>query len=129
MTSYRDKILLVFQYSYFAKSFSLSTEVSFSLALVCMATNAMVVKPKLMSFDYIESSQPSALINMIIKQSVKWRGLQWSLLLIKVVIKLSSAITWLQRPTGFVSHLPLRWHININWSCKSPYTFLLKWVY
>lgn len=77
MTSYRDKILLVLQFSYFAKSFSsLSTEVSFSLALVCMATNAMVVKPKLMSFDYIVPSQASALINMIIKQSVKWRGLQ-----------------------------------------------------
>lgn len=77
MTSYRDQIFLVLQFSYFAKSFfSLSTEVSFSLAFVSMATNAMVVKPKLMSFYYIESSQPSALINMIIKQSVKWRGLQ-----------------------------------------------------
>lgn len=92
---------------------------SFRLALVPVATNAVAVKPKLMSFHYTWSSQPSALINMIIKQSAKWRGLQWSLLLIKVVIKLSSAIACLQRPTGFVFHLPLRWHININRNCKS----------
>lgn len=51
--------------------FPFIAEISLRLAHVPVATKAMMVRPKLMSSLYIQSPQPSELINMLIKQSAK----------------------------------------------------------
>lgn len=64
-------------------SFPFSAEISLRLAHGPVVTNAMAVRPKLMSSPYIQSPQPSELINMLIKQSTKQQMLPWFLLLIE----------------------------------------------